>query len=96
MCVRGGGGVGGRVDDVAALPPVYVGIGYAGAFEEDAPDDRIDGVPSGVLDPPFLFSIIEINWNRMYKVFRFGCLKVNGLRIYLCKQKEVQFITTHA
>ena len=101
--VVGGGGVGGRVDDAAPLPPVFVGIGYAGAprmvglaLEEDAPDDRMDGVPSGVLGPPLLVPIVVINRNRMYKVFRFGCLKVNGLRIYLCKQKEVQCITTHA
>ena len=101
--VAGGGGVGGRVDDVVPLPPVFVGMGYAGAPrvvglapEEDAPDDRMDGVPSGVLGPPLVVTIVEVIRNRMYKVFKFGCLKVNGLRIYLCKQKGVQCITTHA
>ena len=44
------------------------------APEEDAPDDRIDGVPSGVLDPPFLVPIVELNRNRMYKVFKVVCL----------------------
>ena len=79
--VVGGGGVGGRVDDLAPLPPVYVGMGYDGAPrvvgfapEEDAPDDRIDGVPSGVLGPPLVVTIVEINKNRMYKVFKVVCL----------------------